>query len=186
MSVFQEMEEFFKDRYKGWSGADQFVGTGDRLGRMVDELCWPPEEIEKGLKGCFNAVFPDPYDEMLVVGPTDVWTLCPHHLVPCNFQVHIGYIPNGRVLGLSKFSRVALLLGKKPIIQEAYSRELADILWTSLKPEGLGVWVVGTHGCMSVRGVKQKASVSTSILRGSFLEDPKVREEFFSIVRGRQ
>ena len=185
-SLFEQLEFELRKRYEGWDGAKHFIGTGERLGRMLDEMCWSNRDIKEEIGQCLSATFDDSYDEMLVSCPTSVWTLCPHHLLPCHFSVTIGYIPVGKVLGLSKFSRVAVVLGKRPVIQEQYSRELADILWDTLKPEGVGVVVVGKHGCMLARGIKQNVDVSTSILLGSFKEDPMVREEFYNRVSDRR
>ena len=182
MDVFEAIETCFKDKYKGWDGAKQFEGSGERLRRLVEEMCWSPGRIEEEVEKCLKAVFDDGYDEMLVSEPTSVWTFCPHHILPCNFQVHIGYIPSKGVLGLSKFTRIAEILGKRPIMQESYSRELADTLWKGLEPEGVGVFVRGEHGCMSCRGVKQRIGVSTTVLRGSFKEDGIVRQEFYRMV----
>jgi len=179
------IETFFKDRYKTWDGSSQFTGTGARLKRMVNEMFWEPEKISEELNKCLKATFNDKYDEMMVSGPTNVWTFCPHHLVPCNFKVWIGYIPNGQVLGLSKFSRLALISAKRPIMQEQYSRELAEFIETGLKPKGLGVYVIGIHGCMFSRGVGQEVPVSTSIIKGEFLKS-EVRDEFYNIVRARE
>lgn len=178
------IEEALKIRYEGWDGGKQFEGTSKRLQRMYEEFCWPPTKIGAELKRHLSSVFDDPYDEMLVSGPTSIWTLCPHHLLPCNFQVWIGYIPNNKVLGLSKFSRIAITIGKNPIMQEMYSRSLANIVMDYLKPEGVGVYVVGKHGCMGCRGVGQYVNISTSVLKGSFKEDPAVRQEFYSNVLG--
>ena len=183
MDVYSRIEKELTMRYADWDGKAQFEGTGDRLRRMVDELCWSFQKIDKELRGCFKAVFPDKYDEMLVSGPTSVWTLCPHHLVPCNFKVHIGYIPNGKVLGLSKFSRIAIYLGKRPIMQEQYSQDVANAIMEHLKPKGVGVYVIGHHGCIGCRGVTQEVNVSTSILLGEFRSQPEVREEFYRIAR---
>jgi GTP cyclohydrolase I len=183
LSLTDNIEQFFRSRYESWTGGDQFIGTGNRLKRMMEELCWEPSKIEQELRKCLVASYPDKYNEMLVSGPTSVWTLCPHHLVPCNFKVWIGYIPNGRVLGLSKFSRLAIISAKRPIMQETYSAELADFLMKNFQPKGIGVYVVGTHGCMFARGVGQEVPVSTNMIRGEFLK-PEVRNEFFSIVKG--
>ncbi len=187
-SIFNQIEALFKERYKGWDGADQFEGSGERLRRLIDEMCWPMDKIEKEVSKCLKAVFDDKYDEMLVCGQQggeiNVWTLCPHHILPCNLKVKIGYIPVGKVLGLSKFTRIATAYGKRPIMQEQYTRELADLFMGTLEPEGLGVYVTGKHGCMGCRGVNQEISIVTSTLRGSFKKDPMVREEFYSICRG--
>jgi len=182
--VTARIEGYFKEYYKGWGGAEQFNGSGDRLRRLVEEMCWPSGRILEGVGKCLEAVFKDCYDEMLVVKGIEVWTLCPHHLLPCEFTVSVGYIPNGKVLGLSKFARVAVLLGKRPVMQEMYTRELAEVLWSTLGPEGVGVYVIGRHGCMGCRGVKQsQSSVATCVLKGSFKEDGKVREEFYGNIR---
>jgi GTP cyclohydrolase I len=179
VNIFKEIEDGFKILYRGWDGAEQFDGSGERLQRLVQEMCWPREVIEAEIQKCFKAVFKDPYDEMLTTKPINVWTFCPHHILPCNFKVHIGYIPKGQVLGLSKFARVAVTLGRCPIMQEQYSRELADILLKNLQPEGLGVYVLGKHGCMGCRGVNQDLEVTTAVLKGSFKTDSDVRREFY-------
>lgn len=182
MDVYEEIEDLFIKRYKGWGGREQFVGTGERLRRMVDEMCWTPRRIREHLVDCFKASWNEEYNEMLVEGPISVWTFCPHHLLPCHFAIFIGYIPNGKVLGLSKFSRVSVILGRRPIMQEMYTRELANCIESNLKPQGVGVNVVGEHGCMRCRGVGQNAGVSTSILRGEFLAEGVVRKEFFDTI----
>lgn len=184
INLFEEIEDFFKEKYRNWNGKNQFNGSGKRLQRLVDEMCWSREDILKDIEKSLEAVFPDSYSEMLVCKDINVWTLCPHHLLPCNFKVYIGYIPTGQVLGLSKFARVAVALGKMPIMQEQYTRELADILWGKLAPEGLGVYVVGKHGCMGCRGISQELAIVTSTLKGSFLEDLGARREFYAICKG--
>jgi len=185
LEVFEELETLLRRLYYGWEGAKQFEGTGSRLSRMVEEFCWPPKKVAEELDKCFKT-FQDSYDEMLVSGPTEVWTLCPHHLLPCKFKVYAGYIPKGEVLGLSKFSRVADILARRPIIQEQYSRELANTLWTRLQPKGVGVFVIGEHGCMRARGVKQDAPIYTAVLEGAIKDRPEVRAEFYSIVNERR
>lgn len=182
------IEKFFEERYAGWEGATQFQGTGERLKRMIEETCWKPRKVKEKLEECFKAVYDDPYDRMLVEGPITAWTFCPHHLVPCNFQIHIGYIPNGKVIGLSKLVRAAVILGKRPVMQEMYSRELVDSIQKHLAPKGVGIVVIGTHGCMACRGVQQNVKAISSELGGCFHE-PDVKEEFLSLVRsqnGRQ
>jgi len=176
----QELEQL----YEGWDGNQQFEGLERRWEAMRKEFFWSPNKINSEIDKCLSSVFKEPYSHMLVAENISVWTFCPHHILPCSFTVHIGYIPKGFVLGLSKFARVSVICGKRPIMQEQYTRELAVLLYEALKPEGLGVYVTGSHGCMKCRGVMQEgASVSTSILKGSFLTDEKVRAEFYSICR---
>lgn len=181
---FIEVEQELRKRYEGWEGERQFEGSGRRLRSLVEELCWDSKRIGEEVEKHFEAVFEDPFDEMLVTGPTLVWTLCPHHLLPVEFKCWIGYIPMGKVLGLSKFSRVAITLGKRPIMQEMYSRELADAIATHLSPEGVGVYIIGKHGCIGCRGINQDVDITTSVLRGSFKGDSTVRQEFYNIVLG--
>jgi len=168
--------------YTGWEGVRQFSNTPERLVRMYQEFCWPLGRIEEELSKQVR-VFDDGYNEMLVTGPIGVWTLCPHHLLPCSFRVTIGYVPTGSVLGLSKFARIAEIFGKKPVMQEEYSRELADFLMEKLKPAGVAVYVTGSHGCMTSRGVRQHSAVTTSVLRGCFESEPATRAEFLEIAR---
>jgi GTP cyclohydrolase IA len=174
------VEEYFLEKYKDWPGKVNFLGTGARLHRLYEELCWPMDRIDEEIQKAFKSVFEDNYSEMLCKGPIDVWTLCPHHLVPCNFETYIGYIPEGnKVLGLSKFSRIAIAMAKRPIMQEQYSSELAEIFEKGLKPTGVGVLVIGSHGCVQCRGVHQNSKVTTTVLKGQFLSEPSVKAEFY-------
>jgi len=168
--------------FPNWSGVKQFKGTPNRLVRTYQDFCWSQEKIDEELRKQFK-VFDNGYDEMLVVKDISVWTLCPHHLLPCHFKVFIGYIPTGKVLGLSKFARIAETLARRPIMQEQYSTELAELLMERLQPKGVAVYVVGQHGCMTSRGVKQHSDVVTSVVRGVFLKEGPTREEFFAICR---
>lgn len=174
--------DWLRKRYEGWEGVKQFGQTPERLERMYQEFCWTSERIEDEL-GKYFKTFEDGYDQMLVKRDIEVWTLCPHHLLPCQFMVTIGYVPDQRVLGLSKLSRVAEVMAKRPIMQEAYSTELADTLMESLKPKGVAVYIVGSHGCMAARGVRQHSSVVTSVIRGVFESQSETRAEFLALCR---
>lgn len=182
---FKAIEEHLRKKYYGWPGAKQFEGTAGRLTRAFDEFCWPEEQINQEVKRALalQSQFVCETNETLVEGPIDVWTLCPHHLIPCHFVVYMGYVPGKMVLGLSKISRVATALSKRPIIQEMYTRDLADAFRDSLKPLGVGVVVIGQHGCMMCRGIKQRARVTTSALYGKLQDSPTYRSEFLSWVR---
>lgn len=180
--AFSTLINELRDTYKDWEGVEQFSGTVDRLIRMYEETCWSPERIEDELSKHLK-VFDCDYDQMLVEKDIDVWSLCPHHLVPCNFKVAIGYIPKGKVLGLSKFARIAEVMARRPILQEAYSVEIAKYIMDKLDPKGVAVYIRGKHGCMLTRGIKQDAWVITSNLQGCFLKEVATREEFYAIVR---
>lgn len=173
---------WLSERYKGWEGVKQFGGTPDRLVKLYSDLCWPPAAIKLELSKQVK-VFDNGYDQLLVSRKNSVWVLCPHHLLPVHLSVSVGYIPNGKVLGLSKFTRIATIMGKRPIMQEQYSVELAQFLFDSLKPKGVGVYIEGIHGCMTSRGVQQEVPVITSKLVGVFLSDDASRLEFLQAVR---
>ncbi len=185
-ATFNDLEAWLKQRYYGWDGRNQFTGTGERLVRAYQEFCWPNEKIDSELERHLSTAFVDKYDEMLVAGPVRVWTLCPHHLLPCKFTVHVGYIPDDLVLGLSKLARVAETLAHRPVIQEMYTREVAKVIQNKLNPKGVGVYVVGEHDCMRSRGIKQEACVSTSFLTGAMFHNPASRAEFLTLVTGGQ
>lgn len=175
----KSLVEILRKQYEGWEGAEQFTDTPRRLEKMYRDLCWPPEKIQQELDKQVKS-FKNGYGEMMVHGPTIVRTLCPHHLLPVRMKVWVGYIPNGKVLGISKFSRIAVILGKRPIMQEQYTPELADILQKYLEPKGVGVFVWGSHSCMTHRGIEQDAAVTTSVFRDVML-NPAPRAEFLAI-----
>lgn len=180
--ILSDLVQELIELYPNWDGVKQFKGTPSRLVGMYRDFCWSQEKIEEELVKQFK-VFDNGYNGMLVVKDISVWTLCPHHLLPCQFKVFIGYIPTGKVLGLSKFARIADILARRPVMQEQYSTELADLLMKRLQPKGVAVYIVGQHGCMTSRGVKQHSDVVTSVVRGDFLKEGLTREEFFAICR---
>ena len=169
--------------YPTWIGNKQFKGTPGRIARMYQELCWPEDKIKLELDKQFKS-FENGYREMMVEKDISVWTLCPHHLLPCHFTVAIGYIPTKGVLGLSKLTRISVISGKRPIMQEQYTTEIAELLMSKLGPKGVAVYVVGKHGCMSARGVQQNSEVVTAVLKGDFLKEGPTREEFYRICKG--
>jgi len=165
LEMFNELVEGLQNRYKAWDGVNQFKGTSRRLLDMYEELCWLPEKIKRELDE-ETRLFEDGYEETVHVTGIEVPSLCPHHLLPCMFTVDILHIPQGRVLGLSKFARIAMILGKRPILQEMYTRELVNELWERTNPKGVKVRVVGVHACMTFRGPRQKSEVETVQQRG--------------------
>lgn len=162
-----------------------FVGTPDRIARSLIEMCrglWAEQEIEQ----LFDKVFPSTYDQMIVERNIDTIGLCPHHFLPVKMIIHIGYIPNGdgTVIGISKLARLARLLSARPVLQEQLPEDIANEMERHLQPLGVGVLVVGQHGCMQCRGVYTPGvDVVTSVMRGSFLSEPTARNEFMSIIK---
>jgi len=163
---FNKMVKVLAEVYQNWEGVNQFKGTAERLTRMYSEFCWSPDKIKRELD-IHTKLFEDDYEELMTISDIAVVTLCPHHLLPCDFRVNITYSPNGQVLGLSKFARIAVILGKHPVMQEMYTRELADTIFERAKPLGVKVTVTGTHGCLKFRGAQQDAPVVTEQRRGT-------------------
>ena len=133
-----------------------------------------------------GALFDVDYDEMVVVRDIDFYSLCEHHMVPFFGRVHVAYIPNGKVVGLSKIPRTVEIFARRLQVQERLTMDIAQTIDDVLKPRGVGVVVEAKHLCMMMRGVeKQNTSAITSSLRGVFESDQKTRSEFMDLIRHR-
>ena len=140
-----------------------------------------PAEILTG------ALFDVDYDEMVLVKDIDFYSLCEHHMVPFFGRIHVGYIPNGRVVGLSKIPRTVEIFARRLQVQERLTMDVAQTIEDVLQPKGVGVVVEAKHLCMMMRGVeKQNSFAITSSMRGSFKSDPKTRAEFMELIRHRK
>jgi GTP cyclohydrolase I len=123
------------------------------------------------------------YDEMIVLTNIDFTSHCEHHMVPIFGKVHVGYIPSGRVVGISKLARVVDAFARRLQIQEKMTAQIANAIDVALKPRGVGVVVEAVHGCMTTRGVKKEGVVmKTSHMTGLFRKDSKTRREFFNLI----
>ncbi len=128
--------------------------------------------------------FDEQQRELVVLRDIPFASVCEHHLLPFTGHAHIGYVPRGRVVGLSKLARLVEGYARRPQVQERLTSEIADVLMEELNPDGCGVVIEATHTCMTIRGVQKPGSTTvTSALRGSFQRRPATRAEFFAIVR---
>jgi len=160
-------------------------GTADtpkRVANMYDELlsgyATDPVELLN------NAMFDVEYDEMVVVKDIDFYSLCEHHLLPFYGKAHVGYLPNQKVVGLSKIPRLVEMYARRLQVQERMTQEIAAIMDCLIEPAGVGVVVEAQHLCAAMRGVRKPNTVmTTSALRGLFKKNASTREEFFSHVR---
>lgn len=132
-----------------------------------------------------EAIFTQESEDLVIVRDIDYFSLCEHHLLPFFGKIQIGYIPKGRIVGISKLVRVVEALSRRLQVQERLTAQLADLVYTVLAPHGVGVVVSGYHTCMTMRGVRQaNATVTTSAMRGVMLEDLRTREEFLRLAQG--
>jgi GTP cyclohydrolase I len=157
------------------------VRTPQRVRRMYDELTAgyhvDPDALVNG--ACFNV----DYDEMVVVRDIEFFSLCEHHLLPFIGKAHVGYLPRGRVIGLSKIPRIVDMYAQRLQVQERLTVQVADFLMARLEPKGVGCVIEATHLCTMMRGVKkQEATMVTSSMVGTFRRDARTRAEFMGLI----
>ena len=169
-----------------WAGDDPeregLIGTPDRVARAYEEFfAGYREDPAALLRTTFEEVAG--YDEMIVLRDIRLETHCEHHLVPILGKVHIGYLPAGRVVGISKLARVVDAYAKRMQIQETLTGQIAQTIHDVLKPLGVAVVIEASHQCMTTRGVhKPGVTMVTSHLLGAFRDDPTTRREFLSLI----
>lgn len=138
------------------------------------------QDVDRILNG---AIFDETYSEMVVVKDIEIFSLCEHHLLPFYGKAHVAYIPNGKILGLSKIPRVVEIFAKRLQVQERLTMQIAECLMEALKPCGVGVVIEALHLCMAMRGVEKSTSYTvTSAMLGSFRNSDRVRTEFLSLI----
>jgi GTP cyclohydrolase IA len=141
------------------------------------------EDPEAMLK---NALFTVTYDEMVIVKDVEMFSLCEHHMLPFFGKVHVAYIPNGKVIGLSKIPRLIEMFSRRLQIQERLTTQIAETIQKVIQPQGVGVVIEARHLCMMMRGVeKQHSAAVTSSMLGCFRDEQETRTEFLSLIRQR-
>ena len=158
--------------------------TPERVQRAMQHLTKGyHEDAEKLLKG---ALFTVNYDEMVIVKEIEMFSLCEHHMLPFFGKVHIAYVPNGKVIGLSKLPRLVDIFARRLQVQERLTTQIAETIQRVIEPQGVGVVVEARHLCMMMRGVeKQHSAAVTSAMFGVFREEHETREEFLSLIRAK-
>jgi len=139
------------------------------------------QNVEDVING---AVFTDDTSEMVIVRDIEFYSMCEHHILPFFGKCHIGYIPNGKVFGVSKLARIVDMFARRLQLQERLTREVAETLWEAIAPEGVGIVMEAQHLCMLMRGVqKQNSKMVTSCMLGSFRNEPETRAEFLRLIK---
>ena len=161
---------------------DGLKATPERVSRALRELTdgygTRPQDVIAG------AVFEQDYDEMVVVKDIPFYSLCEHHMLPFFGSCHVGYLPKGRVIGLSKIPRLIDVFAHRLQVQERMTKEIAEALNAAVDPRGVGIVVEARHLCMEMRGVQKPGGhMMTSCMLGTFRKDPRTRAEFMALVK---
>jgi GTP cyclohydrolase IA len=170
------------------------TGLGENPAR--EGLLKTPERVEKSLKWLTrghgmsvrdvigDAIFDEGHHNMVLVSDIEMYSMCEHHMLPFFGKVHVAYIPDGKIVGLSKVPRVVEVFARRLQVQERLTEQIAQALQDVLQPQGVGVVIEAMHLCMMMRGVeKQNSRTITSAMKGVFLEDLRTRDEFLRLVR---
>ena len=161
------------------------LNTPDRIARMYDELT--AGYTVDPVKMINGALFSVDYDEMVIVKDIEFYSLCEHHMLPFYGRAHVAYIPDGKVIGLSKIPRIVEMFARRLQVQERMTKQIADFIKETIQPKGVAVVVDGVHMCSMMRGVKKAgASMVTSTVLDAFRNNPKTRAEFMDHINGRR
>lgn len=159
------------------------AGTPDRIARMYKELF---SGLHQDPRAVLTAGFNEDHKEMVILKNIPFYSLCEHHFLPFHGTAHVGYVPEGRVVGASKIARVVDILARRPQLQERLTSQIADSIMEGLQPDGVAVVLEAEHLCMTMRGVQKPGTLMvTSAVRGGFRRRGTTRSEFMSLVRSK-
>ena len=177
---FQELVRELLERLGEDPTRQGLVRTPERVERSLQWLTRGYDISVESVIG--DAVFDEEHDNMVLVKDIEMYSLCEHHMLPFFGKVHIAYIPNGRIVGLSKLPRIVEVFARRLQVQERMTEQIAGALMDVLKPQGVAVVVEAAHLCMMMRGVeKQNSKTLTSAMKGVFLSDQRTRDEFLRL-----
>ena len=166
------------------AGREGLVRTPARVAAALEFLTRGYDQTVEEVIG--TAIFEERHDSMVMVKDIEVYSLCEHHMLPFFGKAHIAYVPDGRIVGISKFPRIVDVFARRLQLQERLTEEIAQAIEDVLKPQGVGVVVEAMHLCMMMRGVeKQNSKTITSAVRGLFRRDHRTREEFLRLAHSR-
>ncbi len=156
-------------------------GTPARVGRMYAELT---AGMEQDPKEHIKSVFTEDYNEIVLLRDIPFYSICEHHMMPFIGSAHVAYLPDGKVLGVSKLARIVDCFARRLQVQERLTDQIAGFIMDSLKPKGVAIVLEASHSCMTIRGIKKPGSMMvTSALRGIFIRDPRSRAEVLGLMR---
>ena len=184
MNKFEESVKFMLEYIGEDPSREGLVKTPQRVRKALEFMC---SGYKQDVKEIINeALFESSNNEMVIVKDIEFYSLCEHHILPFFGKVSVAYIPNGKVVGLSKIPRIVNAFARRLQIQEQLTEQIADAIMQYVNPKGVGVMINARHMCMEARGVQKVcSSTTTSALRGLFIKDSATRAEFFNVINAK-
>jgi GTP cyclohydrolase I len=184
VAAYEELLASFERKGYPIKTDDNFAGTPERAARGLDDLVWPLDRINAEIDDILSRTFQAKYDQMVLSKHNVCFGVCPHHLLPVIYRISLAYIPREKVIGISKLTRIAEMLARRPVLQEQLTDDLAELLCRRLETQGSAAFVTGLHLCMAARGVEaHEVRIVTNAVRGCFKDDQSTRTEFLDLVR---
>ncbi len=179
-----KVKNLITDLLKNMGEDPKREGLLDTPRRVADAYEFLTSGYNKNIEEVMNdALFNEKYDEMVLVKNIDFYSLCEHHMLPFFGKIHVAYIPDGKIIGLSKIPRIVDVFARRLQVQERMTQQSADTLAKDLQPKGVAVVSEAYHMCMMMRGVeKQNSSATASAVHGDFKDDPRTRSEFLNLI----
>lgn len=180
-----QMQDYYKKIIEAVGENPEREGLKDTPKRAAKAMQFLTQGYQQDLDAIINnALFESDNDEMILVKDIELYSLCEHHLLPFTGKCHVAYVPNGKILGLSKVARIVDMHARRLQVQENLTREIANTVMQVTGAKGVGVIIEAKHLCMMMRGVeKQNSTMCTSVMLGLLREDPRTRAEFLSLVK---